>query len=440
MGIFKDLSTQQSTSGGVFSQATQSPTIKHGGIPLSPFGQKPQNNGFQTGLTKVDPTGHQSRSLVEESLPVAGAVGGAMVAAPLGIVGGPAGVIAAGAAGAAGGAALGETAKQGIQRATGERAAISPSEIVRTGAEYGAMEAVGGPIANVVGKGVKALGGVLAKAFIPTSIREAGLLQTYKAGTGFFERIGAAMGMATKKPPVTAGSTAFDKGLAGTQTMIGVQAKCASNDLWSGIVAPALKQADVQINMPTFMQLLEKQIVEQTPEKSRQKELLNALEALKEDYADVGHVPLAELQNFKEGWAKFIPDKAYQGKPIGGAFKDVQNMAASNARQLIYEQLGDGTKQAYLDYGNLKALQELGKIAMTGSKLKGGSFTGLHALFDMTVIPISTVAGQTVYKVGDGIELIGAPGARTVRDVLGLPLGFGSEPDQSDGSQSPQGQ
>jgi hypothetical protein len=69
-------------------------------------------------------------------------------------------------------------------------------------------------------------------------------------------------------------------------------------------------------------------------------------------------------------------------------------------------------------YENLKAL---GQKAMTGGKLKVGFGSFWSAVKDMGLVPAGTVGGQAIYKVGQGIELIGKPGAKTVSDLF-LPL------------------
>lgn len=288
------------------------------------------------------------------------------------------------------------------------------------GATIGAGLGAAGKAISTVGKGIY-------KFIIPHSAQEAGLLQAYKAKTPFLERVAlAAQGKSNR--PITAGQTAFDsevpgqimnmQGLRGTETQLGIQARKASTNLWGELIEPALENSKVSVNMPKFFSELETKIVKENADLSRQKALLEALDAMKEDYAGVTKVSMQELQKFKEGWAQFVPDKAYRGKPIGAAFRDVQNEAASLARQSIYDTLGPEIKRAYIDYGNLKAIQEIGIKAMTGGKLKGGAGSFLSGLYEMALTPISTIGGLTVYRTGQGIQLLGAPGAATIGDLL----------------------
>jgi len=102
--------------------------------------------------------------------------------------------------------------------------------------------------------------------------------------------------------------------------------------------------------------------------------------------------------------------------------------AAGKAREYLYKELGPEARQAYIDYGNLKALQELGQKEMAQGLVSiGGTGTVLESLYRKAAVPIGTIGGQTIYKVGEGIELIGKPGARTVRDILGTLGGVGRE-------------
>jgi hypothetical protein len=365
------------------------------------------------------------RGFLGEILPVGGAIVGGIAGGILGgavgaptVVGAPAGAFAGGVAGAAAGGALGETAQQGIEKLAGQRTSFAPGEIGKTAAEYGALEAIGGPVASIGGKVLKGAGEAIAKATVPISMKEAGLLQAYKAGAPFWQRVLAGATGAETKAPVTAAQTAFDKGLMGTEEMIGVQAKRAANNLWTKAISPALTASKTTINMPKYFSELEKEIISSTPERARQADLLTALKALQSDYKGVKDVPLAELQKFKEGWAKLVPEKAYRGQPIAGAFNDLKNMAAKKARTTIYNALGQDIKQAYFDYGNLQGLQQLGQKAMTGGQFKGGFGSFWSAVKDMAVIPSGTIGGQTIYKVGQGVELFGKPGARFVRDVI----------------------
>lgn len=293
----------------------------------------------------------------------------------------------------------------------------SAGNVVASGATGGVVQgALSGALA-LAGKALSAFGKETYKFVVPKSTREAQMLQTYKANTPLFTRVKNAL-EGTPSGPRTAGDTAFEQGLVGTESMIGVQAKRASDSIWGDLIQPKLDRAPDQIDMPSFFNHIQEQIIKSTPERSRQAALLEALDAMRQDYAGVQNVSLADLQKFKEGWAQFVPDKAYQGKPIGAAFREVQNEAANAARSAIYKSLGKDIRTAYVDYGNLKAIQALGQKAMTGGKLKGGAGSFISAIRDMALTPIGTAGGLTVYHAGNGIELLGKKGANVVSDII----------------------
>lgn len=328
----------------------------------------------------------------------------------------------------ASGATGGYLADTGFGLSEGEttKEALTPG----VGTAIGGAIPLAGPVLRATGRATSKLGSKAVETVIPTSSREAGILQTYKSNNPFFKRVADVL-QGTEQAPTTAGKTATKTtagqtigGLFGTKSQIGVQAKRAKDSLWKDVISPRLKASEQAVDLDGFFAKVEDDIIKSNPELSRQKSLLEALNAVKEDYAGTKAVSLEGLQKLKEGWAKFVPDKAYQGKPISGAFNDVRNQLADEARQTIYSQLGDDVKQAYFDYGNLQGLTEMGKVSMTGQKLKGGTGGLVSELLSQTITPIGTVGGQVVYKLGKGIEFIGNLGAKNLGEALGVNVKF----------------
>lgn len=388
---------------------------------FSPQAQKPQP-GFSSPLTKMDPTGEQGKAAVAGALPLAGSIAGSVIggaaATPetLGL-----GTLPGAVAGAAVGGAAGTAANQAIQ------GAMNPEGIAKAGLEFGAMEAVGGPLASIAGKAVEGVGETAAKMFIPKSDLEAGMLQLYKSKpqNSLLNRIKSIVGLGkVDKVPTTAASAAFDQGIAGTESMMGVQAKKAQTKLWDNTIEPALTQVKGKVNLPSFFKQAEAKIVSETPDPTRQKALLNALDSVKEDFKGVkntGVVSFPKFQEYKEGWADWVPDKAYKGQNITAAINDVRNTLAGMAREQIYKAVPENVKQAYLDYGSLKGIVALGRKAMAGGPIKaGGTGTTIKNLFEMATVPIGTLGGQTIYKLGQGIELAGPSGVKTLGALLGV--------------------
>ena len=360
-----------------------------------------------------------TRSLAMEALPVGGAIVGAMATGPAAPVG------------AALGAGIGEEAAQTIESLRGQRQQADVPGVLRQAGEQGAMEAVGGPVLRAAGRAVKTVGGKIVEASIPRSMYEARLVQAYRAARPFWERVTAAFTGAGKPPPQTVAKTLVEQGLAGTEAGIGVQAKRATRSLWNDMIQPALRSSAAKVDLGHFFDEVESGIKATNPELARQADLVEALQSLRDAYKGVGEISLEQLQKLKRGWAKFVPEKAYMGKPIAGAFNDVKDMAADLARRKIYTELGPDVRQAYLDYGNLLNVMEHGQRAMTGGRLRGGFGGFWSAIKDMAVTPVSTIGGQVVYRVGKATEhvggapfknatmkVIGPPGARVLRDAI----------------------
>lgn len=274
------------------------------------------------------------------------------------------------------------------------------------------------PAVSAGGRALQAGGRVSNRIGIGVSAKEAPLIQAYKAKAPVAQRVLAAIRGENLGRPITNAETALRYNLWGSEKMMGVQARRATTNLWDNIIGPALDRSKVVHSMPGFFDELS-QKVDEIPELSRRNELKTALEAFKKDYADVGDVPSKVLQKYKEGWAKFLPDKVYRGKPIASGFRELQNMAAHLARNKIYQAIDDiEGKAAYLDYGNLKNLQQLGQQAEAGSKFKGGFGSMLNAAYHMLITPVASTGGLTLYKLGNGMEFVGQKGQRILGNLF----------------------
>lgn len=337
-------------------------------------------------------------------------------------------------AGAVGGGAIGNIAAGALGGYTGDvgygltdkNQTVGEALTPGLGTALGAAIPGALPLLTGAGRVTSKLGSKMVESVIPTSSREAGILQTYKANKPFLQRVSDVLS-GTEKAPVTAGKTALTttqgqtvRGLFGTKSQIGIQAKRATDSLWKNIIEPRLKTSQNAVDVQKFFDTAEQKIIQSNPELSRQSSLLEALQAIKDDYKGVTTVPMDKFEKFKQGWAEFVPDKAYQGKSIAGAFNDVRNILSGEARQTIYNELGDDVKQAYLDYGNLIGLREMGKKSMTGQALKGGTGGLVSEIFSQAVTPVGTVGGQVLYRLGNGLEFLGNAGAKKLSQVIGV--------------------
>jgi hypothetical protein len=103
---------------------------------------------------------------------------------------------------------------------------------------------------------------------------------------------------------------------------------------------------------------------------------------------------------------------------VASASMTVKDMLSSAARNHIYDTLKPEMKQPYLDYDNLYEIAKHGLKPLQRTLPLGGTSTLFAAIKDLALTPVATVGGQILYKTGQGMELIGRPGARVVGDIL----------------------
>ena len=115
-------------------------------------------------------------------------------------------------------------------------------------------------------------------------------------------------------------------------------------------------------------------------------------------------VTYSDLQDVKSELASAVPDKAYRGKPIAGAYNNVRKMISDEMRNKIYSKVPDTVKQAYLDYGNLKTIADRGASALTKPYVEGGSGKVLGQILKTGTTPIKTIGGKILNKVGKAIK------------------------------------
>lgn len=288
---------------------------------------------------------------------------------------------------------------------------------VRAGTE---LAKTGQPIVRTTGRVLKGVGeGAYGITVTPQESTKIAM-QAYKANQpslssrvqGFF----SGEGVGTK--PITEAETAARRGLVGTEAELGVQAKKISGELWNKEISPKLDAVKGKVNMKSFTDEIEKEI-EKTATGIRKEALREGLKAFKESYKNVSGVSLKKLQDYKEAWAEFLPDATYKGKPIANSIKEVHNLAAKKAREIIYKHVGEDGKQAYIDYGNLKSIAQAGiKNVDKDPVARSISRNAWEFVMNQAITPIATLGGKILYKSGSGLEFIGKKGAKKVKDIV----------------------
>lgn len=301
----------------------------------------------------------------------------------------------------------------------------------RTTAKAGATIAgqaleTGADIVPTVGRTVKEVGAGTFKSAITPTVPEAERILAFKAKAPFSQRLKSAISGSPiydesgkiVSAPITRADTALEQGIAGTQTMVGVQARRKSQELYKKTIEPAIKEStEVVTKDDLFKPIIDR--IESTVEPGRKKALQDAFEAIQQEYADISNYDLATAQQVKQGLDEFVPNKVFRGQEIANEYRTLQNDMANAIRQKTYEALKDqNIRKSYIDYGNLKELEKVGIKAITEAGSKGGFGTFWSSAWDMATTPVRTVGGQVLYRVGNKLEFTAPKGIKTFGQYL----------------------
>ncbi len=270
-----------------------------------------------------------------------------------------------------------------------------------------------------LGKGISYLGEKLYKSGITPTADEARMIQKYEAGQkSLLDRlIGNGDDIVTDRPafkPTLRADTALEKGIAGTEKMIGRQADRTSTNLWKGVLEPALKESKGMVSKDDIFAPAEARIAAES-EPMRKAAFQNALEAIKEDYKTLpDQIPDLEAQKIKSSLDNFTPSKIFKGQEVASEVNTLKNDMANGIRAKIYENLKDiNIKKQYRDYGNLVELKKIGVKAISEGGRKAGFGSFVSSLWDEATTPIKTIGGKVLYKVGNKIQFVGDKGVET---------------------------
>lgn len=258
--------------------------------------------------------------------------------------------------------------------------------------------------ANVTGRAVEQAGGKLIESAFRPDIAEAERLIAYKAKNPLINRIKASLTGEDLGAPITLADTATRHGLAGiTEGQIGVQAKRAQSQVWSETINPALASIKEKLAKKEVLKDI-KDIIMEEKELGKRKDMLDALQAVAEDYKHVNSWSYPTVQNIKSTLAKTVPDKVWRGKPIAGAYSNVRKIMSDVMREKIYSKIPAEARQAYLDYGNLGDIAARGAKALTEAQTRGGFGNFVSAVVDKLALPARTYGGQIIRKTGTALK------------------------------------
>jgi hypothetical protein len=331
-------------------------------------------------------------------------------------------------------------------KATGNIASILPVSKatgagIKTGVKTGeaviapGVKATGEAVA-ATGRATKALGKATFEGAITPTVPEAERLLSYKAKAPFLTRVSETIKGKTPsvKAPQTRATTALEHGMGGTQTMLGVQGKREADLLWKDTIQPAVKNSKAIVSKEELFAPIEERIAK-TIEPSKKTAYQDAFDALKEDYANIENFTLEDAQSVKRTLDEFTPIKQFRGKDVANELNVLKNDMADAIRQKTYESLDDiNIKKSYLDWANLHELEKIGVKAISSESRLAGSGKLVSGLWDMATVPIRTVGGQILYRVGNFFEFIGNKGIKKFGDFL---KGKGYEIPKSEGIEVP---
>jgi hypothetical protein len=302
----------------------------------------------------------------------------------------------------------------------GAKAGVTAAQSLTDAALIGAGKGLVG-VSNLLdgaGNVIKGTGGVLYRSAITPNVKEAERILKYRADSPLLTRISDTI-EGIDQPPRTRGQTALEYGLQGREQDIGIQAKRLSDSLWNDEIAPAVKASDaVMTKEELFAPAIAR--INAITDPTRRQSLANALESIIEDYQTFDNsFDLTKAQALKRDLAEFVPSKIYRGQEVASELRTIQADMADAIRQKTYEALKDqNIKQKYLDWANLHELENIGVKAISEAEFKGGSGTLIAGLWDQATVPVKTIGGQTLYRVGDMLEFEGVKGIRTFGEYL----------------------
>lgn len=307
---------------------------------------------------------------------------------------------------------------------------------------------VGGKALQGVGTGVKTAGQKLYKSGYNLTADEARLLQGHQSklkflqnergrlpkGSAEYNKLTSQIDDLKANPPKVASQTALEKGIAGTEKKIGVQAGAEKMDVWKNKIEPALKASKDKITKDELFAKAKARVAAEV-EPTRKADLQRALESLQDDYKDFTGSDLLQANQIKTALDKFTPSKIFKGQDVASTAKTLKADMADAIREKTYSALKDGSmKSAYRDYANLKQLEKVGIKALTESGTKGGFGSFWSTLKDQATTPVKTIGGKVLYRVGNKLEFLGEKGTRTLGDHLNkmginiVPRGGGKPP------------
>ena len=295
------------------------------------------------------------------------------------------------------------------------RGVVKAGEVGLRGAKAGLRTGVGvaRETAEVAGKGLALTGAATEKAgqrvvsalYSQTEAQAARTLK-YQAKSKMLERLGWAAKDIEKAPQILA-DVILKYNLSGlARGNIGARALKISNRLWNSQVKPAVSAVKEKISKKKVFDAIKKDILK-TKDISHRKSLLNAFDAMIEDYKYVSSWGLKTLDKIKSDMTKRLPAKVWKGQDIAGDMNNVRLLFSIHARKIVRSKLPREILDIYDDYGSLKEIAQRGIKALSAKGFEGGVLGATSEAIKIAATPVATLGGTAIHKAGEVIKKAG---------------------------------
>jgi len=186
---------------------------------------------------------------------------------------------------------------------------------------------------------------------------------------------------------------------------IGARAKRVSTRLFENQVKPALSGIKEKASKAAIFDAIKKDIMK-VQDISQRKSLLNAFDALADDYKHVSGWTYKTLDNIKSSMAKRLPAKVWKGQDIAGDMNNLRLLFSAHARQTVRKKLPKEILDIYDDYGSLKIIADRGAKALTKGFDSGILGITSEAIRVMAT-PVATIGGRGIFEGGKAIKRAG---------------------------------
>lgn len=275
------------------------------------------------------------------------------------------------------------------------------------------IKTAGKSVKPVAGKAISTAGAITEKAgnratsiLFPPNESQIAKLTSYKANNPLLKRV-ADSAKGIDNAPVTPSQVALKYNIVGfSRTEMAAKAKRITDKLWQNQVNPVLDGITEKVSKKDLFSKVEKTI-SKMPEVSERKAMINALEAIKDDYKYINDFSYKKLDQIKSAFASKLPNKVWKGEDISGSLNNVRRVISSKAREIVRSKLPENVKQIYDEYGSLLEIQKIGNKAYQQGSFKSGWLGMSSEVLRAAGTPVTTIGGKALDITGKTLKKVG---------------------------------